>query len=213
MTETEWLTATDPTPMLEFVRCGAGERKLRLLACHCCRAAWPELSDPRSRAAVELAERVAEEGRGEQKSPEYTRIHHASVDATRVYPDRTAPGYFAAHLAVYALDGNLAAHTMLFRALALMALDDPLRALQLRLLADLFGNPFRPVVCDPSWLTSDVRLLARGIYDERAFDRMPILADALQDTGCGSDEVLNHCRRPGEHVRGCWVVDRILGKE
>jgi hypothetical protein len=56
-------------------------------------------------------------------------------------------------------------------------------------------------------------LLAEGIYQERAFDRMPILADALQDAGCDNEDVLTHCRQPGEHVRGCWVVDLVLNKE
>ena len=77
----------------------------------------------------------------------------------------------------------------------------------------IFGNPFRPVTADPSWLNSTVVALARGIYDERAFDRMPILADALQDAGCDNEDVLNHCRDPhGVHARGCWVVDLVLGK-
>jgi hypothetical protein len=85
---------------------------------------------------------------------------------------------------------------------------------QARLLRDIFGNPFRPIALDPAWLTSDVLALARGIYDERAFDRMPILADALQDAGCDSEDVLNHCRDANQvHVRGCWVVDLVLGKE
>ncbi len=80
-------------------------------------------------------------------------------------------------------------------------------------LRDIIGNPFRPVTADPAWLTSDVVALAHGIYEEKAFDRMPILADALQDAGCENDDVLSHCRGPGPHVRGCWVVDLILGKE
>jgi hypothetical protein len=84
---------------------------------------------------------------------------------------------------------------------------------QCRLLRDIFGNPFRPVAVEPSWLTSDVRILAEGIYQDRAFDRMPILADALQDAGCDSEGVLNHCREPGEHVRGCWVVDLLTGRK
>jgi hypothetical protein len=80
-------------------------------------------------------------------------------------------------------------------------------------LRDVFGNPFRPISCNPAWLTSDVVALARGIYDERAFDRMPILADALQDAGCNNDDVLNHCRDANAtHARGCWVVDLVLGK-
>jgi hypothetical protein len=80
------------------------------------------------------------------------------------------------------------------------------------LLRDIFGNPFRPVTLDPRWLTSSVLDLGRAIYDERAIERMPILADALMDAGCDNEEVLNHCRGDGPHVRGCWVVDLILGK-
>jgi hypothetical protein len=80
------------------------------------------------------------------------------------------------------------------------------------LLRDIFGNPFRPLALKPAWRTSDVLALATGIYEEKAFDRMPILADALQDTGCDNDDVLSHCRGEGPHVRGCWVVDLILEK-
>jgi hypothetical protein len=82
------------------------------------------------------------------------------------------------------------------------------------LFRDIFRcPPARKVKCNPKWLTSDVLALARGIYDDRAFDRMPILADALQDAGCDSDAILSHCRDPQQvHVRGCWVVDLLLGK-
>ena len=54
--------------------------------------------------------------------------------------------------------------------------------------------------------------IATGIYDDRAFERMPILADALQEGGCDHADILTHCREPGTHVRGCWVVDLVLGK-
>jgi hypothetical protein len=81
------------------------------------------------------------------------------------------------------------------------------------LLRDIFGNPFRPVTLDPRWLTSSVLDLARVIYDERAFERMPVLADALMDAGCDNDHILVHCRGDSPHVRGCWVVDLLLGKE
>ncbi|MBA4064133.1 MAG: hypothetical protein C0501_10550 [Isosphaera sp.] len=83
-----------------------------------------------------------------------------------------------------------------------------------RLLHDIFGPlPFRDVLIDPTWLTSDVVALARGAHDEKAFDRLPVLADALQDAGCDHDEVLNHCRAANwEHVRGCWVLDLLLGR-
>jgi hypothetical protein len=87
------------------------------------------------------------------------------------------------------------------------------RVRQCSLLRDIFGNPFRPVSVDPAWLTETVVALAEGIYHERAFDRMPILADALEDTGCDNADMLNHCRQPGEHVRGCWVVDLLTGRK
>jgi hypothetical protein len=82
----------------------------------------------------------------------------------------------------------------------------------LPLLRDVFGNPFRPVNLDPPWLTSTVLALATGMYASRDFSAMPILADALQDAGCEDGQVLAHCRGPGPHARGCWVVDLVLGK-
>ena len=79
---------------------------------------------------------------------------------------------------------------------------------------DIFGNPFRPVTFSPDWRTSTAVALAKSMYDSRDFSAMPILADALQDAGCDSDDILNHCRDTGGvHVRGCWVVDLVLGKE
>jgi hypothetical protein len=88
----------------------------------------------------------------------------------------------------------------------------PERRQQAALFRCIFGNPFRPVALDPAWLTSTVVQLARGVYDDRAFDRLPILADALQDAGCDDEQVLTHLRGPGPHARGCWVVDLVLGK-
>src|SRR6476646_1979241 len=82
-------------------------------------------------------------------------------------------------------------------------------ARQAQLLHDIFGNPFRPVAPAPEWLTSTVVALAEGIYQDRAFDRMPILADALQDAGCDNEDILNHCRLVGTHVRGCWAIDLV----
>jgi hypothetical protein len=82
-----------------------------------------------------------------------------------------------------------------------------------RQLAPGAKKPKRGAFFYPSWRTSDVMLLANGIYAEKAFDRMPILADALQDAGCDNEDILNHCRQPGVHVRGCWVIDLVLGKE
>ena len=88
---------------------------------------------------------------------------------------------------------------------------------QASLIRDLFGPvPFRPTRFDPRWLTwhdGTIRKLAQAIYDDPAFDHVSILADALEEAGCDDPDILGHCRQPGEHVRGCWVVDLLLGKE
>jgi hypothetical protein len=82
------------------------------------------------------------------------------------------------------------------------------------LLRDIFGNPFRPVNFAAEWRTDTVIALAGPMYESRDFSAMPILADALQDAGCTNDDILDHCRdASATHVRGCWVVDLVLGKE
>jgi hypothetical protein len=97
---------------------------------------------------------------------------------------------------------------------------------QVTLLRDIVGNPFRPLPPRRgkrawehkkhlwlAWNNGTVPKVAQAIYDERAFDRMPELADALEQAGCANADILAHCREPGPHVRGCWVVDLPLGKE
>ena len=90
---------------------------------------------------------------------------------------------------------------------------NPIAPVMRPLFLEHFGDVRQPISCDPSWRTETVVLLAQGMYDSRDFSAMPILADALQDAGCDNTEILDHCRGPGPHVRGCWVVDLILGKE
>lgn len=85
---------------------------------------------------------------------------------------------------------------------------------QAALLRCIFGPLlFRSIILDPSWRTSTVTSLATAIYEERAFDRLPILADALEDCGCSNQEVLSHLRSGAEHTKGCWPLDLVLGKE
>jgi hypothetical protein len=86
------------------------------------------------------------------------------------------------------------------------------RQAQAVLVREVFGNPFRLVSLDPAWRTPAILHLAQAVYDDRAFDHLPILADALEEAGGTNGEVLDHCRSPGPHVRGCWVVDLVLGK-
>ncbi len=90
------------------------------------------------------------------------------------------------------------------------------RAAHCALLREIIGNPFRRITIAPailSWHDATIPKVAQAIYDDRSFDRLPILADALEDAGCTNADILNHLRGPGPHVRGCWVVDLLLGKE
>jgi hypothetical protein len=203
MTEKQWWRSADPRPMVELVRGRAGERKLRLFACACCRAYPAVLADPDFLAAVETAERAADGAAapGELGAREY--VVTELIFDTRYAKSRPLP-HGAAQPLVAATARDPVPHWQL----------RPTRAKALAGLARcVFGNPFRGVAADYSWLTSTVTALARGIYEERAFDRLPILADALQDAGCDSADILGHCRGGGPHVRGCWVVDLLLGKE
>ncbi len=98
-----------------------------------------------------------------------------------------------------------------------MSVNTAEEAAQATLLRCIFGNPFHPLpAIDPAlqaWNGGTVVKLAQAIYDDRAFDRLPILADALEEAGCDNKAILDHYRGPGPHVRGCWVVDLILGKK
>jgi hypothetical protein len=208
MTEAEWLACQDPTPMVEFLEGKVADRKLRLFAVACCQTYHTYFTDERSCAAIEVASQVAD-GTVEESERERAFVAAYSV-ATWTYDSDTA-----AEVAAYTCGDRVQLNDVPWRVMRAFAFDiyqNP-RHLTRRLLYDLFGPlPFRPVSADPSWLTSTVVALAEGIYQELAFDRMPILADALQDAGCNNEDILNHCRQPGEHVRGCWVVDLLLGK-
>jgi hypothetical protein len=207
MTAEEWLTATEPMQMLDFIEPIISERKARLVACACCRRIWHlfilRKHEP-SRKAVELVEAVAD---GKVSD---LRLPSAWEEA------RTANGPFIVHhthaaaLTTCRMPDNL--RELISHAASATGNVVSAKIGQCGILRDIFGNPFRAVAAGASWLTSTVVALADGIYQERAFDRLPILADALQDADCDNEEILNHCRQPGEHVRGCWVVDLLLGK-
>jgi hypothetical protein len=214
VTEAEWLSSADAQPMLQYLKDGPGPRKRRLVAVACC---WRigHLLTQNGRKAVEAAERFAD---GLIEEPELT----AAMGA--VGHPRTNPRFRAAEAARFTsypplMDWTSAAANVAVDAVWYDEQDRPIpekraaeESAQAHLLRDVVGNPFRPLTADPAWLTSTVVALAEGIYAERAFDRLPILADALQDAGCDNAEVLDHCRGPGPHARGCWVVDLLLGK-
>jgi hypothetical protein len=209
MTEEEWLTCGDLEAMLRFVRDRASARKLRLFAVACCRRLEIWLPDQRSWDAVHVAEWCADGHGGGQDLEAARRDAEASYRLDRA-------GYAA--VAATAADAWQAATGVLEAVyhLAWEWYEEGAEAdAQAALLRDLFGPlPFRPVPVDPAWLAySDgaVRRVAQAIYDGRRFDELPILADALEEAGCTSAELLGHCRSGGEHARGCWVLDALLG--
>jgi hypothetical protein len=224
MTESEWLNeAGRPQWMADHLGdCGiprtkAGRRKFRLFACGCCRVAWDRLPDDRLRDAVRTAERFADGlATKEELAAARTAVAGLTYDSGP-FGDSPAGVRVAIDMAVAATDPR--AYSAAF---AMTATEVPLagrmraaaaEAYLCRLFRCVFGNPFRPVVVERTWRSTAVVGLARGIYDDPAFDRLPILADALEDAGCDDADLLAHCRGEGPHVRGCFVVDLVLGKE
>ncbi len=233
MTEADWNTCTDPKLMLEFLRHKASDRKLRLFACGCCRLVWHLLSEEGSRKAVETAEQFAD-----ATLPEAERraASLAAVAASASIPRDSTAQAVAAQAAAATLADDLAGDVPWIShdaasGPANLAManntneNDPWgedawheafskeNRRQADLIRDLFGNPFRSVSVDSGWLTPGVIELARTIYDGRNFERLPVLADALEEAGCHDPDILAHCRRLGDHARGCWAVDLLLAKE
>lgn len=172
------------------------------------------LTDDLSRKRVEVAERYAD-GRAteeERESAYWKRLRVPSWRATDA-AEGTVDDRVLHRLPEVMLDTATAAGMADPRSEDAGTLDE--RAAQAHLLRDIFGNPFRPVTFAPAWLTWHGGLvvsMAQRMYDSRDFSDLPILADALEEAGCSDPDILGHCRQPGEHVRGCWVVDLVLGK-
>ena len=204
MTETEWQNAADPHPMLELLRAKASDRKLRLFAVACSRRIWT-LIDALGQAAVEVAENYADGLAGPDEMRTVRLRCQGMGGQASWYAAATKPEV-AARNAARSAQAGVASNPLL-------GTEDAELLTQAVLLRDIFGDPFRPVSVDPTWLLPAVVELAQAIYDDRAFDGMPDLADALHEAGCTEAKILSHCRSEGPHVRGCWVVDLILGKE
>lgn len=198
------------------------ERKWRLLSCAACRRLWPLLVDERSRRAVEGSELFADQLVSEQE------LESLMTAAEQAQPSDDSPNRWAAAAARWVVKRySLARYTQVPFLAAWAAggisghleeearrrVMEPELAVQCDLFRCVVGNPIRPTTFAPEWRTDTVVSLAQQMYEGRDFSPMPILADALQDAGCDNEDILNHCRGPGPHVRGCWVVDSVLGKE
>jgi hypothetical protein len=213
--EADWSSGADLGRMLALLDPKEGDRKLRLFAVACWRRAWGRLADPALQELIDTAERYADRAAGygelraasqragvgsRPESPWNARWAAQAVAAVNAASYRSS-------VESYALAARLAADAAPFP-------DDEVAA-QRRLLHDLFGDPFRETAAAPGWLTwygGAVRKMAQAVYDARRFGDLPVLADALEDAGCADADILAHCRAGGEHVRGCWVVDLLLGK-
>jgi hypothetical protein len=227
MTEAEWLACIDPQSMLEFLRNSyhiLSPRKLRLFAVACCRSIVYPRTEQQVRDAVDTLEGFAEGSASEFKLLKACQgakavwisdwisefgcdyVSAAVCEATRLaaaHPFGAAT--HAAKLGSAAADLRAGRGTMAAEVRA-----------QCHWLRDIFLSPFRPKMVKRSWFlwkNATIPRLAQPIYDERIFDRLPVLADALEEAGCTDADILNHCRLPGEHVRGCWVIDLLLGKQ
>ena len=221
MTEAEWLVYNEPRTMLKFVRDEATDRRLRLFAVASCRRIWHLFNDTRSKEAIEIAERFADGQCSEEEvGPCIEAACDVSVSTETEIKEamRRAADAAVWCASIYCSDATLYALINVGDAENVLSANEGetpgKRGGSLSdLLRDIFGNPFRPLTLDPAWLITKVNALAQAVYDDRAFDRLPVLAGALEEAGCDDADILAHCRGPGPHVRGCWVVDLLLGKE
>jgi hypothetical protein len=218
VTEAEWLTSTEPAPMLDFLPGRATDRKLRLFLVACARLVLDRLPPGEIREAVEVGEGYAD---GLRSNDERQRLSERLYVLPRER-GRSPGGDWVARcsredMAAY-LSAQLTVHrpgcsSRVTSRVSWWAGSQLTGPQQPGLLREVFGNPFRPVPFDPSWRSPAAVALASAMYESRAFDRMPETADALMDAGCDDEQVLGHCRGAGPHVRGCWMVDLILGRD
>ena len=214
LTEVEWLGRTELDRHLPFLEGKASARKSALFRCACARRMGERLKHFWAHTHyVDAAERFAD---GETTLVELEKLREQIQLEWRFCK---LDGQYDAFSAVAwcireVMEPSSQACTFRW-ASAVGGRDSEYaeRAIQAALLRDIFGNPFRPVAFEPAWRTEAAVGIALKLYDERDFAAMPILADALQEAGCEDEDVLAHCREPGVHVRGCWVVDLVLGKE
>ncbi len=214
MTESEWFSAPYDEDVLEFLKDSrkATPRKIRLFCCGLVRREIAWLRHPWGQRALELAERFAD---GQVAKSEMSAAHRDAMKRIMrgALPETNEEEL---HISTATKGATWAAHPNAWVAAQTFTMVPECRAGEDQYLRDVVGNPFRRTKIDPAWCNLNdqaVLKIASSIYTDRDFDRLPILADGLEDAGCSDKEILNHCRSVGPHVRGCWVVDLILGKK
>jgi hypothetical protein len=224
MTEAEWLACADPENMVEFVTrqpelkfVTDRDRKDRLFACACCRQSADLIVDARCLEAVQVAERYADGLADADDIVTAFQVTYEIAEELRSIQEHGGAAASAAYLTNVACEESGEIPYWAYQYLLELTQEDirPVRQAWCKyVIRCIWGPlPFRLVSIAPAWLTPNVVGIARTIYEERAFHLLPILSDALEEAGCDNADILSHLREPGPHVRGCWVVDAIIGKE
>jgi hypothetical protein len=222
MSTGNWLESNNPSSMLAALPTPSA-RRLRLFAVGCVRHVLPLIRRERVRVltCVEAAEQSAEglipaEVLAElHGAARYQREDELIVASATCIPDELSAAREAIRLAEYCMPAIWVRANPGKRrdSRGARTAVEAEREAQVIMLRCIFGNAIQATDFLPTWRTDTVLTLAHQMYESREFSAMPILADALQDARCDNDDILEHCRGPGPHVRGCWVVDLILGKE
>jgi hypothetical protein len=217
----EWGRCKDPEPMLFevcFLKGPANNRRMRLFTLTAGRRLWEQIGHEACRSALDVAWRQAENlATDEEVAAQFEALrpvyYQASANNSWELAKMinilgvlfTEPWSAAMQLITPSSGGSSVPLLTPIETSACCGL-----------LRDLFGQ-YRGILpsIEPAllaWNRGAIPRIAQSIYDERAFDRLPILADALKEAGCTDADILKHCRKPGEHIRGCWVVELLLGK-
>jgi hypothetical protein len=217
ITESEWFRQLSFRRALSVVEPGQSQRKSRLIACAVASAFPQYSSDAALGQVLRVAERMADDEPVDDLAVAESTTYQIIGLGNTFGRGFLFKGVEYTHRMICGLldePFDLPAFAQQFERLCRDRWDNPGGELVChRLLRETVGNPFRPIRFQSSWQTVDTVGLARGIYEDRAFDRMPLLADALMDAGCDDDQIISHCHTGGPHVRGCWVVDLVLGKQ
>jgi hypothetical protein len=212
MTEEEWFEIDERE--IRWIVAELSPRRQRLLAVAACRVFGKLVDFPAAHNALEVAETFADTG----KTKAALRRARQALTATRNGPLLVDDGVSLALFVVQVAASENAVTSTVPQSLQALVLaqaiaDRTARRWLWQPIRDILGGPSPPVTFSREWRTETAMLIAQQMYDSRDFSAMPILADALQDAGCENDDVLNHCRDANQvHIRGCWVVDLVLGK-
>ena len=212
MTEEEWLAPTEAGLIVSGSLIVHSPRKHRLLGCACVKWAWTWGLGEEPPPAVSVVEAFAD---GLATKDDLRRITDELRSIRSEFDEsyRPVPKTYELTESLASEDASEVLGELHGYSADMFISDEPEWTKVNDFARDIFGNPFRPVAFDPRWRTVDSVDLARVIYEQRAFEKMPVLGDALIDAGCEDEQVITHCRGDGPHVRGCWVVDLVLGKE